>query len=977
MRPLYLGKALLALLALGLSAPVADAQVGNPWRLREPAPASLPEPDPVPEWQPVPASAAEPDPAKAKQPASAPDWQSAPAPAHKPTPAPAWKPVPSPAWQPTPAPRVVPKRSSTPAPTSRPVRTAREASSAASAADTAQASGLSLDDVSDDLLGIEEPAPPGLAEATGDAFNQVMDAARRDGSDFAERTIALQEQAWLGVLAAWEDVRTAPIETADAWLASAGLPDSQTLALPALGVVSALFLLLVLLRGSGDLKVTIGYPAELRGTFHLKIVRRRSAARRGQRIAGPTAAERAKRKAGTSSRTDRHLVARETDFNGVRAGRWFVCLDGFVQPQDDEAVIATYFEEQEIRIRRGHTERVEFDFHPKQCPVDVKVAWDGRPVTDALVAWRGTPHSLRYARGGPVRIGASQGDPVLVVGSGDRVAELELSVHSFQPITVDLDLADREHLLFTGCPPAVEPYLHGDVAAAARALEREGQSGVAHLLLARLHEERGQLDAAARHYADAEDSGQAAQIREELGQYAQSAALYESAGELMRAGEMYRSAGDLSKAGETFARARDYESAVACFQEAGDVSKWIEALEKSGAHFQAARVAVDNEDQSRAIRCLQVVSPTDDDYVEAANLLVEVLEREGHIDLAVEKVQEIIQARGADNVPLETCDRLARMLEENEQWAQAIDVLDIIRRRDPRFPEIAGRIEELRKKRQKAETRAGSDAFTGGLRYEILEEVGRGGMGIVFKARDQRLGRVVALKRLPDNLRNHPKAVELFLREARAAAALNHPNIVTVHDAGQQGETFYITMELMEGYPLGVVLKRTGKLGAKDVARLGMQVASGLDYAHEKGVVHRDIKTGNLFFTRSKTLKIMDFGLAKMVEEVRRASTVIGGTPYYMAPEQAVGGAVDARADLYALGVTFFELLTGKVPYAEGDVAYHHRHSPVPDPRDHLKSVPESLALLVMRMMAKAPEDRPASGGEVKDALKGALDSLP
>jgi tRNA A-37 threonylcarbamoyl transferase component Bud32 len=842
---------------------------------------------------------------------------------------------------------------------------------------------LSLDDVSDDVLALPDPnaKPPSLAEATEDAFSQVAEAARRDGRDFAERTTELQQRAWLGVLAAWDDLSSDPIRTIDAWLASAGLPDSQTLALPGAGVLLALVGALVLLRGAGDLKVTIGYPAELRGTFHVKIARRKAAARKGGRIAGPAAAERAKRKASTSSRSERHLVAHETDFHGVRTGRWFVCLDGFVQPQDDEAVIATYFEEQEVRVRRGHTVRVEFDFHPKQCPVDVKVLWDKRPVPEALVAWRGVPHSLRYARSGPVRMGAGQGEQVLTVGSGDRVAEVPVSVRSFQPLAVELDLADRERLLFTGCPPAVEPYLHGDVSAAARALEREGQEKVAHRLLARLHEERGQLDAAARHYAAAEEAVQAAQLREDLGQYTQSAALYESAGELVRAGEMYRSAGDMARAGDAFARARDFESAVSCFKEAGDVSRWIEALEKSGAPFEAARVAIANGAESRAIRSLQVVSPNDENYVEAANLLVEVLEREGHLDLAVEKVQEIIRARGAEQVPLETCDQLARLLEENEQLDRAIDVLDIIRRRDPKFPDIATRMEELRKRRQKEGGRGpggvpGAEAFTSGFRYEILEELGRGGMGIVFKARDRRLGRVVALKRLPDNLRNHPKAVELFLREARAAAALNHPNIVTIHDAGHEGDTFYITMELLEGMPLGSVLQRAGKLGARDVARLGLQVTQGLDYAHGRGIVHRDIKTGNLFFTRSKTLKIMDFGLAKMVEEVRRASTVIGGTPYYMAPEQAVGGAVDTRADLYALGVTFFELLTGKVPFPDGDVTYHHRHTPAPDPRERVEGVTDALAELVLALLVKEPEGRPASAAEVSDRLQAILASL-
>ncbi|MGH3056554.1 MAG: serine/threonine-protein kinase, partial [Gaiellaceae bacterium] len=164
--------------------------------------------------------------------------------------------------------------------------------------------------------------------------------------------------------------------------------------------------------------------------------------------------------------------------------------------------------------------------------------------------------------------------------------------------------------------------------------------------------------------------------------------------------------------------------------------------------------------------------------------------------------------------------------------------------------------------------------------YELEREIGRGGMGLVYLARDVRLDRPVAIKTLPRNLTDSATR-ERFLREARAAAALNHPNIVTIYDADQEEETFFITMELLEGDPLHVILRRAGRLSARDCARLGVQICAGLEYAHERRIVHRDIKTANLFFTRGKVVKIMDFGLAKMVEEVRRQATVIGGTPYY------------------------------------------------------------------------------------------------
>jgi len=260
--------------------------------------------------------------------------------------------------------------------------------------------------------------------------------------------------------------------------------------------------------------------------------------------------------------------------------------------------------------------------------------------------------------------------------------------------------------------------------------------------------------------------------------------------------------------------------------------------------------------------------------------------------------------------------------------------------------------------------------FPGAGRYELLAEIGRGGMGVVYRARDKRLDRIVALKRLPENLQAHPRAVKLLLREARSAAQLNHPHIVTVYDVDHEDGAYFLTMEFLAGHPLSTLLHRRGRFSAGEVAWLGRQAAAGLAYAHERRIVHRDVKTANLFLTRERVVKIMDFGLAKVIEAVRRRATRIGGTPDYMAPEQTLGFEVDGRADLYSLGATLFELLTGGVPFEEGDAMRHHRETPPPDPRERVPDVPAALAELVLQLLAKKPGERPASAAEVVERLR-------
>ena len=742
------------------------------------------------------------------------------------------------------------------------------------------------------------------------------------------------------------------------------------LALTTVGVLLVLFGALArAARGRGAIAVTIEYPAGLRGTFCVKLATR--AAPGARAATAPSDEERARHTARHASRTERYGVSRETQFLSVPCWRHFVAVEGYLQTSESEDIVAAHVAEQEVMPLRGATVRVSFDFAPRACPVEVRVAWDRRTVEEARIARYGAPDSLRLARG-PVQFTLDRGAHRILVGSNDRVAEARLSIESFEPRVLVIDLADRSQLVFAGCPQAVEPYLNGDVTAAARSLEREGQTQIANRLLGRFHEEQGQPETAARRYELAGDRAAAAELYQQLGQFERAASLFESLGDDTRAGELFRSAGELLRAGEAYVRADELDSAIECFERAGDVTRWIEALSKHGEHLQAAKVAFERGDRALGIQCLHRIAVSDPHYSIAVMLLADAYQKEGHLDLAVRKIEELLATRPDADVPSEALDRLAVLCEQTRHFDRALALLERLRARDATWPHLATRAEALRKallaQTTNPDLEPGTpivDGFDKGFRYEILEEIGRGGMGVVFRARDRRLGREVALKRLPDHIRNHPKAIDLFLREARAAAALNHPNIVTLFDAAQEGDTLYITMELLRGSPLQRVLREKGRLSPGTVAKIGGQIAQGLQYAHEQGIVHRDIKTANIFFTDKKVVKIMDFGLAKMVEEVRRSTTVVGGTPYYMAPEQSAGEQVDHRADLYALGVTFFELLTGNVPFKDGDVAFHHRHTPPPHVRDLAPGTPEPLAALVEQLLAKRPGQRVRSAGDV------------
>ncbi len=248
--------------------------------------------------------------------------------------------------------------------------------------------------------------------------------------------------------------------------------------------------------------------------------------------------------------------------------------------------------------------------------------------------------------------------------------------------------------------------------------------------------------------------------------------------------------------------------------------------------------------------------------------------------------------------------------------------------------------------------------------YEILSELGRGGMGIVYKAYQPSLNRMVALKVITGMMANHPVLIQRFKREAMATAQMNHPNIVTIYDIGNDGDRYFLAMEYVRGQTLDALIRDRGQLPVQDALQIILQVCRALGETHERGILHRDIKPQNILINDAGCVKVTDFGLAKMISEELTALTSAGsviGTPYYMSPEQAAGKAVDQRSDIYSAGVVLYQMLTGRVPFP-GDtplvIINNILKMPVPPVREYNRDVPDVVVNILDRALAKDLDKR-------------------
>lgn len=551
----------------------------------------------------------------------------------------------------------------------------------------------------------------------------------------------------------------------------------------------------------------------------------------------------------------------------------------------------------------------------------------------------------------------------------------------------------------------------GDLSGAAKMAEDVGDFKTASLLqgkignetdAARLEAEHlfqeGDLIGAIEKFREAKEFSRCAELYSDLQEFTKAAEMHEFAGEHYLAGKMFLDEKDYAKAGENFEKAGYIDEAILAFRNGKFDDKLVKLFEKNNKYFELADYFVGRKMYDQAAIAAEKIVPTDSnyrfglfvrgkikydrgDYENAQKLFIEALAQTDTLiaqDLNIVHYYALTeQYRNATE--FKSLEMIELKLAQNKIEPGAIEKAQNIMRmiRDKSFSRVS---------QSKILSWRSSGGETSGMpmsslrpppimsphserRYSVIKEIGRGGMGVVYLAKDSKLDREVALKILPSSIKNSERIIQTFLREAKSAAALNHPNIVTVFDTGVQDGDYFISMEHIDGKTIKRILKKKGKFAFHVVVELLKQLLSGLEYAHSKKVIHRDLTTNNIMWTRQKLIKIMDFGLAKVIHNLHSEQSIIGGTPSFMSPEQTLGKPADHRTDIYSLGICIFEMTLGTLPFSKGDLGYHHLHTPPPIPKEIDPTIPEVLNEVILRCLQKKPEDRYQTVADIAKAL--------
>ncbi len=550
-----------------------------------------------------------------------------------------------------------------------------------------------------------------------------------------------------------------------------------------------------------------------------------------------------------------------------------------------------------------------------------------------------------------------------------------------------------------------------------------------------LYKKLGRWDRAAEIYRQRRRYAQAARMLERLGEesHATAADMYEQMGDMdkarrsyLAAAKYYRSRLEWERAATLFLKGGDRDGALACYEsqykdlqglstpdmlrekvrrlvqlaeqmgqplkaaayaEAGrEMAAAAQHYADGGNYLKAAQLLAADGDPDKALQVLAKIDPAHRQYTESLVVMARIFLKKEKYTEALKRFLEYFKKVKPSDDNIEDFFQMGLCLERLSRLKQARDVFSRIHSMRPYFMNVDERIDAIDRKgedvsamhdllEQEAIATEGniSDTFLVrvGERYTDLEELGRGGAGIVFRARDKLLDRAVALKQLPSSFTSDAVRLQAFFKEARAVAKLNHPNIVMIHDIMKAGSDYFIVMEFIDGVTLEKLLETKGALSLKFSLYIARHVLQALAYAHRCAVIHQDIKPANIMLTVDRTVKLTDFGIAHLRDELPDHSPeMVMGTPKYISPEQLKGVPVDERCDIYSFGVTFYEMLTGNLPFPTDGILHHHLATPPMPLRAYQPAFPAELEQIVMKCLEKNREDRYQSVNELNNAVK-------
>ena len=517
---------------------------------------------------------------------------------------------------------------------------------------------------------------------------------------------------------------------------------------------------------------------------------------------------------------------------------------------------------------------------------------------------------------------------------------------------------------------------------AAQLFNSMGDQKQAHWIMAKKYQEENDFLAAAKAFEMGESWIEAAEMFEKGGDESSAGKMCQHAGDYHRAADLFLSSDDLESAAISLEKGGRLQEATDLYVKLGRFDRAAQMQELIGNYYEAARFFKEHGDFDRCISYLQKVGPDKKSHASAALLLGKLFTERGMIPAAKDCFQKVVSEKSISSENMEIYYRLAILHEADQAFEEAEKLYGDILKINENYKDVKNRNELL--KRALMEVKKALEApqqlpealpkegrssnVKQPIRYKIIRKVGQGGMGVVYLAEDMVLKRQVAYKVLPQSIRENPSVLQNFLQEARIAAALNHPNIVTVFDTGKDGNDIYITMEYVDGLSLKQYLERR-QTSLDERIKIMKSICNGVAYAHQRRVVHRDLKPTNVMLLQDRTVKIMDFGLAKRLTDTMTEKTSVKGTPLYMSPEQIVGERVDKLSDIYALGCTFYRMLTGRPPYSKGDVYYQHLHARPTPLRSVNPEIPSGLEKIVLKCIEKRKERRFKTVDEILDAL--------